>query len=70
MVVATVVRLGDCSLAISRSAELASPNQQRIVQQAALFQIRQQGGGRLVGVFALLAHVIGQVVVVVPAHVE
>ena len=48
-----------------RPAELAAPDDQRLVQQAALLQVRQQGRDRLVGLPGVVA-VVQDVAVVVP----
>ena len=40
-----------------RTAELSAPDHQRIVQHAALFQVRDQRSGRLIHFFGLERHV-------------
>ena len=53
VMVAAVVVLGERALRIDGAAELAAPDDERVVEQAALFQIGEQRGGGLVGVVAL-----------------
>ena len=58
------------ALAVDRAAELAAPDDQRIVQHAALFQILDQCPAGLVDVAALVGQVAGDVGVLVPAAME
>src|SRR2546422_899598 len=44
MMVAAVVVGGQRSLTVDRAAELAAPDDERVVEQAALFEVREQGG--------------------------
>ena len=53
-----------------RAAELAAPDDQRIVEQAALLQVLHQGGAGLVGVLAILLQVLLEIAVLVPRFVE
>ena len=69
VMVAAVVGRGELALRVDRPAELAAPDDQRVVEQAALLQVLDQGGRGLVGVVALAADLLGQVAVLVPAHV-
>ena len=48
------------------AAEFGAPDDQRILEQAALFKICEQGGGRLVHDFAMLDVLLGQHFVPVP----
>ena len=50
MMIATVIVGRQLALAIHGAAELTAPNDQRVVQQAALLQILHQRGRRLIGV--------------------
>ena len=50
MMIAAVVVCRQLALAIDRAAELAAPDDQRVVQQAALLQILNQRRRRLIGV--------------------
>src|SRR6266498_5381634 len=68
MVAAVVVRF-DLALAVNRAAELAAPNDQRVVQHAAGLEILDQRRTGLVGVLHLLADPVRQVAVLVPAAV-
>ena len=66
MVVAAVVP----PLHHRRPAELAAPDDERVVQQAPLLQVRHQRGTGLVGVEAVLLDAGRQVAVLVPGFVE
>ena len=70
MVVAAVVVGGQLALAVDGPAELAAPDDQRVVEQPALLQVRDQRGRRLIGVAALAGDLRGQVRVLVPAAME
>ena len=49
-----------------RAAELAPPDDQRVFQQPALLQVRDQGGTRLIGDLAICLDVVRQVAVLIP----
>ena len=66
MVVASVVALGQSTLAINCSAEFTTPNHQRVVEHPPLLEIIDQGRTRLIDDPALAANVAGQVSVLVP----
>ena len=68
--VAAVVVLRQRSLAVDGPAELAAPDHQRLVEQTALFQVLDEGGGGLVDVLALAADLRRQAAVLVPAAVH
>ena len=70
MVVAPVIFLGQLALAINRPPKLAAPDDQRFVQQAALLEVLDQGGGRLVNVPCLVRQVFGQVAVLIPTAMK
>ena len=53
MVVAAVVVGGQFPLGVDSAAEFAAPDDQRVLEQAALLQVLNQGGGGLIGVAAL-----------------
>src|SRR5262249_40231272 len=53
-----------------RAAELAAPDDERIVEQAALLEVADESGGGLVDVAALAADLGGQIAVLVPAAME
>ena len=53
MMVAAVILGRKIALAVDRAAEFAAPNDQRIVEHAALFQVLNQRGRGLVGIQAL-----------------
>ena len=62
-----VVVAAGALLAHRHAAELATPNHQRVVQYAARFQILQQTGNRQIGSAAVLAVVLQDIFVRVPA---
>jgi hypothetical protein len=66
VVVAAVV----AALDHRRAAEFAAPDDQRVVEQAALLEILDQGGAGLVGVLAVAGEVLLEVAVLVPRFVE
>ncbi len=70
MMVAAVVGGRQLALAVDGPAEFAAPDDQRVVEQAALLEVRDEGGRRLIGVAALAGDLGGQVRVLVPAAVE
>jgi hypothetical protein len=51
--IAAVIVIGELALAINRAAEFAAPNDQRVVEHAALLEVGNQRGGRLIHAFAL-----------------
>src|SRR5262245_54100063 len=67
MMIATVVVFLDFPLAIDGAAEFTAPDHESILEQAPRFQVFDQRGAGLVGVFALLANALGQVAMLVPA---
>src|SRR5437868_2596886 len=70
MVVAPVVVLRQRPLTVDRAAELAAPDDERIVEQAALLQVGDQRGGWLIDVLALSADLPRQIAVLVPAAMQ
>src|SRR5439155_19826765 len=66
MMVSAVVVGRQLALAVNRAPELAAPNDERVVQQAALFQITNQRGGWLIGVFALATDRLRQTEMLIP----
>src|SRR5438128_5177773 len=70
MMVAAVIGGGELTLAVDGSAEFAAPNDERIVEQATLFQVPDEGGARLIHVETLAANLPGQVTVLVPTAVH
>jgi hypothetical protein len=57
------------ALAVDRAAELAAPDDQRLVEAAALLEVLDEAVARLVHVAALVGHAAGDVAVVVPVVV-
>ena len=57
-------------LRVNCSTKLASPYDQRLVEQASLPQVGDQAGRRVIGVAALPWHVAREVGVMIPAHVK
>ena len=70
VMVAAVVGRRECSLAVDRAAELAAPDDERVFEQATLFEVFDQGGARLIDVAALAANLCRQRTVLVPAAVH
>ena len=70
MMVAAVVGRGERALRVRRAAELAAPDDERVVEHAALLEVDDQRGGGLIG-FARTGWRMpsGRVAVVVPALV-
>src|ERR1041385_4261135 len=66
--VAAIVILGKLALGIVRAAEFAAPDHQRVLEQPASFQVRDQRVAGLVHVLALAANALGQAAVMVPAR--
>ena len=54
----------------TRAPELAAPEHDRVLQQAALLQVHDQRGGGLIGVAALQFQLRVQVAVLIPAGVH
>ena len=69
VVVAAIIFTGEFALAVGGSAEFATPDHEGVVEHAALLEVLDQGGGRLVGVATLAGELFGQGEVLVPAHV-
>src|SRR6185312_8670618 len=53
MVIAAVIGVGELALAEHRPPELATPDDERVVEQTALLQIGDEGGGGLIGATTL-----------------
>src|SRR5439155_4968375 len=70
MVIAAVIVFGQLALAIDRSAKLAAPDNERVVQQAALFEVGDQGIAGLVDVAALVGQIAGDVEMLIPTAME
>ena len=68
--VATVVFFGQRALRVDRAAELAAPDDQRVVQHTALLQILNQRGRWLVRLQALAANLLRQIAVLIPTAME
>src|SRR6516162_252357 len=66
MMIAAELPGRDLSLAKWRTAELAAPDDQSIVQEAALFQVAHQGRRRSVSQATLLGKVRRQIAVMIP----
>src|SRR5215468_3116433 len=69
VMIATVIGLGELALAIDRAPEFPAPDDQRVVEQAALFQVLNERRGRLIRAPALERQVARQVAVLIPASV-
>ena len=70
VVAAPRLHLLDRPLKVRRAAELAAPDDERVVEQAEALQVADQRGTRGVGVLALNLELRVQVAVLVPAGVE
>src|SRR6187455_1027275 len=70
VVVAAVVGFGEGPLGVDGAAKFAPPDDQRFVEQAAVLQILDEGGGGAVHVAALAADLAGEAAVLVPAAVH
>src|SRR3954468_16774051 len=66
MMVAAETGFGNIALAVSGAAEFAAPNDQRFVEQTALFQVFDERGAGFVGVFRLRFDAVGQAAVMIP----
>ena len=66
-VVAAVVGFGDIALDEDGAAEFASPDDDGVFEESALFQVLDQSSRGLVGIEALFFQLGGQVAVLVPA---
>ena len=64
--IAAVIGLGEVSLAIHSPPEFSTPDNQRVVQQPSLLQVRDERSRRLVGSFALQRNIAGKIIVLVP----
>ena len=69
MMVAAVILRREIALAVDGAAEFAAPDDQRVVEHAALLQVLDQRGRGLVGVAALRRQLARDAFVMVPAHV-
>src|ERR1041384_903410 len=66
MMVATVIGLGELALRIIRAPKLTAPYHNRILEQAALLQVRHQGRARLIRFAALVFDPVRQSPMLVP----
>src|SRR5207249_4992722 len=67
VMIATVIRRVEFSLAVGGAAKFSAPDHQRVIEQSALLQIFDERGAWLVHVAALQADVAGQIVMLIPA---
>src|SRR5690242_3441738 len=67
MMIAAIIGGGEMALAIHRTAEFPAPDDQRVFEQAALFEIGHERGGCLIRSFTLQRKVARKIVVLVPA---
>lgn len=66
VVVASIVFFGESALGINRATELAAPDDERFVEQAALFEVLNETVAGLIDVAALIGQPPGNVGVRVP----
>ena len=69
MMVAAIGSLGELALAVNGTAEFSAPDNESIVEHAALLKIAQECGGGLIGVATLHADLFRRVAVGIPAAV-
>lgn len=70
VVVATEALWCEISLAVDGAAKLAAPDDEGVVEEAALFEIFDECGGGLIGFFTTLGELTGEARVGVPSAVE
>ena len=70
MIAAPAGSVVDVALNERRATEFAAPDDERVIQHAAHFQVLNKRGARLIGVFALRVEFGRQAVVLVPAGVH
>src|SRR5207245_707838 len=70
MIAAMLLGIIDVALAKDGSAKLAAPDHERVVEHAALLEVLDQRGGRLIGVLALNLELRRQVLMLIPAGVN
>ena len=68
--VVVVATVGFAALRHRRATELAAPDDEGVVEEAALFEIAHQGGARFLGVVTVLLESLGQLVVLIPAAMK
>src|SRR6266540_3402176 len=69
VMIAPVIGLGQLALAIDRAPEFPAPDDQRVVEHAALLQILNERRRRLIRALALKRQIARQVAVLIPASV-
>ncbi len=67
MMVTAVIGCCQLALRVIRAAKFATPDHQRVLEHAALLQILQECGGRLIGFTTLRLHAARNVAMVIPA---
>ena len=70
VVIASVGFAGQRALGVDGAAEFTAPDDEGVLEQAAAFEIDDEGGGCLVCVFTLIAERGREVVVLIPATME
>ena len=70
VMIAPVIVRGDFPLAVGGASEFATPHDERVVEQAATFQVGDERGGSLVGLFALARDPAHDIAMLVPALME
>ena len=69
VVITAIIGRAELTLRINGPAELPAPYHERVVEQAAAFQVHDQCAGGLVGSFALLRNGLRQAAMLVPTLV-
>ncbi|SVE59913.1 uncharacterized protein METZ01_LOCUS512767, partial [marine metagenome] len=70
VMVAAVVLASEFALTINRAAKFAAEDHQRVIEHAALFEVFDECGGRLINIHALVFDVGGKCAVLIPAAME
>ena len=70
VMIATVVLASEFALTINRAAKFAAEDHQRVIKHAALFEVFDECGGRLIDIHALVFDVGGKRAVLIPASME
>src|SRR5258708_4494548 len=70
VMIAAMIVFGERALAINGAPELPTPNHQRLIEEAARFEIRNKRSAGLVHVTALAADLFRQIAVLIPASMH
>ena len=70
VMIPTKIRFSHLALAIVGASKFASPNNERVFQKTARFQVLDQCHRSLVGLFRVVSHIAGTISVGVPSRME